>query len=396
MTNPTGVSASPPNPEIKVAQKRASPDEVAPQANTDVENALSRMERLLQATTAANSPRPVPAPVPAKDDGDRPPVAAAAEPQAARPAGAIAGARPGPSLFRPVLVASAAAAGIAVIFALGSGPVFLKRPPSIPSMAAPAASGEALAGSGVGSPLPKEGVAGAEKADAEARANQNEPASLDNIPVVPAPTAVAAAPASPSSDAREAAAEPRPQSQALSPTPDRTASPPDEAPIAPPPQPPAVSRMPDRTASLTEEAPIAPPPAPSAAATEASPAVEAVKAPAKPEPKRSDEAALGAPRQGPEPPAQSVDPSGVGEALKPNPIAPETAPLPPVRPASLGKHAKREKTVKPHKEPQAGPEPEARAAAGPPQPQAPAVQPETQDTQPAGNPLLRAIGAAFK
>jgi hypothetical protein len=330
MSNPTGASGSRPASEIEVDQKPAPPDEEGPRA--DAEDALHRLERLLESLTPSNPPRKIPAP--AMTGGSAPRTLPRVEPQAARLAEAIAEARPRRPFLRAALLGLAAAAALGAAVALNGAPGLMRRPPSNGPAAPPTAtlrpSDESVAGSAAaGSPLLKEGSDSADVNGEDFRA--------------------------------------APQPQAFDPIPDRTAAPPNATPTS-------------------SAAPPNATPASSAAPTEAPPAFEAAKALAETEPKAADEATVGAQRLEPEPPTtQSDNPSGVGEALKPNPIDPDVAPLPPVRPPSLGKPAKR--TAKPHKE--------AQAAAEPPAPQ-PAAQPETPAARSAGNPLLRALHDTLK
>ena len=204
---------------------------------------------------------------------------------------------------------------------------------------------------------------GGRRVSKELPASPNGSASSDIVPP-PSP----AADALPSGDAREPPTEAPPQLQPQ-----------------PQPQPQALN-IPDAAASPpSKEGPNATPASSAAATMEASPAGAAVKAPAEPEPKAADEAAVGGQRLDPEPPTtQSNNPSGAAEGAKSDAITLEDAPLPPIRPPS-GQHAKR--TAKPHKQAKAAAEPPAPAP--PAHPETQAAQPEAQAAQSAGNPLLR-------
>src|SRR5208282_3328020 len=315
-----------------------------------------------------NPPRKVPAPARTGEVAAR--RLAGVEPQAARLAQAIAEARPHRRFLPAALLAVAAATAVAAVFALNGAPGLMRRSPSIappdPPTPAPHQSDGSVAGSAAAvSPLLKEDAHAARVERAVSGAPPGSPngtASFDKVP--PASAAAAAGPAanaSSSADAREPpSSEAPPQPQALNPISDRTASPPSEG------------------------APITMP-ASFAATAVALPAVEAVKAPAEPEPKAADEASLGARRSEPEPRAtQSDNPSGVGEAAKSKAITLEHVPLPPIRPSSLGKRAKHEKAAKPHKEAKAAAEPSAPAPAA--QPDTSAARPDTPIAQPADNP----------
>jgi hypothetical protein len=352
MSNPTGASVSRPAAEIEVDQKPAPPDEEGPQA--DAEDALHRLERLLESLTPSNPPKKIPAP--AMTGGSAPRTLPRVEPQAARLAEAIAEARPRRPFLRAALLGVAAAAALGAVVALNGAPGLMRRPPSNGPAAPPTGtlrpSDESVAGSAAaGSPLLKEGADSADVNGADSRA--------------------------------------APQPQAFDPIPDRTAAPPNATPAssaAPTEVPPAFEAA--KALAETEPKPseASATPASSAATKEAPPAAEVVKASAEPEPKAADEATVGAQRLEPEPPTtQSDNPFGVGEALKPNPIDPDVAPLPPIRPRSLGKPAKR--TAKPHKE--------AKVEAEPPAPP-PAAQAEAPAAEPAGNPLLRALHDTLK
>ncbi len=343
--------------ESEVEQKLAPSDEGARQ--NDAEDALVELERLLQSWTPSNPPRKVP--TPDRNDGSAAPPVPRVETQAAQIAQAIAAARPLRRLLTASLLGLAAATAIAAVFALDGAPGLMERPqpiaPAVPPTAGPRPSDGSVAGSAAaGSPLLKGAALVKGAASETPPAGQNVlPATSGNVPPASTHAAGPAGNASSSADAREPAPEASPHPQAFNSTPGQPSAPP------------------------SREAPNAAP-APSAL-----PAVGSVKAPAEPEPKAADEAALGAQRLGSEPPAtQSGDQSGLGEDVKPNPIALAAAPLPPIRPASLGKPRKHEKTAKPHKEAKAADEP-----AAPP----PADEPETPAAQPAGNPLLRLFAA---
>ncbi len=401
-----------PAPAVVVGdQKGVRPQEDSRQA--DAEHALLRLERLLDSWTPSNPPRKVPAPARTGEVAAR--RLAGVEPQAARLAQAIAEARPHRRFLPAALLAVAAATAVAAVFALNGAPGLMRRSPSIappdPPTPAPHQSDGSVAGSAAAvSPLLKEDAHAARVERAVSGAPPGSPngtASFDKVP--PASAAAAAGPAanaSSSADAREPpSSEAPPQPQALNPISDRTASPPSEgAPITMPasfaatavalPAVEAVRAPAEPEPKSSEGAPNATS-ASSAATTEPLPAVEAVKASAEPEPKAADEASLGARRSEPEPRAtQSDNPSGVGEAAKSKAITLEHVPLPPIRPSSLGKRAKHEKAAKPHKEAKAAAEPSAPAPAA--QPDTSAARPDTPIAQPADNPLLRLFGDAFK
>ena len=115
--------------------------------------------------------------------------------------------------------------------------------------------------------------------------------------------------------------------------------------------------------------------------------------PAQPEPplasgtKAGEDAASGDQGALISPPTPQPDkPSGVAEAPASNAAALADAPLPPIRPVSLGKPAKHDKRTKARQD--------AEAAAEPPAP--PPAQPEARNGQPPGNPLFRLFGDTFR
>ena len=333
--------------ESEVEQKPAPSDESGRQ--NDAEDALVKLERLLQSWTPPNPPRKVA--TPARNRGSAAAPVVRVEPQATQLAPAIAGGRPR-RLVTASLLGLTAATAIAAVFALDSAPGLMKRPQPIapvgPPPTAPRPSDDSAAGSAAGSPLVKGAALVKGSASERPPAGQNVlPASSGDVPPASTHATGPAGNAYSSADVREPAPEVPAQPQAFNPFPGQPSA----------------------------------PPANSSLMLEALPAVGSAKAPAEPEPKVADEAALGAQRTGSEPPAtQSNHQSGLGEDVKPNPIAPDAAPLPPIRPASLGKRTKHEKTAKPRKEAKAADEP-----AAPP----PADEAEARAAKPAGNSLLR-------
>ena len=228
----------------------------------------------------------------------------------------------------------------AAVFALDNAPEPMRRPqpiaPAVPPTAGlrPSDDGSVAGSAAAGLPLLRGAAPVKEAASETPPAGQSvRPASPGNVPPASTHAAGRAGDASSSADAREPAPETPPHPQAFNPIPGQPSAPPSR-----------------EAANAT--------PAPSALTTEALPAVGSVKAPAEPEPKAAE------------------------GALIPTPAS--SAPLPPIRPASLGKPTKHEKTAKPHKEAKAAAEP-----AAPP----PADAPETPAAQPAGNPLLRLFAA---
>ena len=332
----------------EVEQKPAPSDEGARQS--DAEDALVRLERLLQSWTPPNPPRKVP--TLGQIGGSAAPPVVRVEPQGAQLAQAIAEARPPRRLLTASLLGLAAATATAAVFALDGASGLMKRPQPIAPAVPPTAGPRPSDGTAAGSPL-LNGAALVKGAASETPpAGQNVlPASSGNVWLASTHAAGPAGNASSSADAGETAPAAPPHPQAFNPIPGQPSAPP------------------------SREAPNATP------ASSALPAVGSVKAPAEPKQKSPDEAALGVQRPEPEPPAiQAGDQSVLGEDVKPNSIDPNVAPLPPIRPASLRKRAKHEKTAKPHRE--------AKAAAEP-APPPPADEPETPAAQPAGNPLFR-------
>lgn len=260
-----------------------------------------------------------------------------AEPQAPGPAGAMMPAGPRRRVLKGVMLGLTATVVVVVFASLNFTPGLSKWPLAIAPAGAPRAmpppSDEPGAGlSNSGSPLLKNGadLEGAKAAESVgAPASPGETASFDDVP-----PASSAAKISPSGDALGTSAEAPRQSEAFNPSTDRTASPSAPAPIA---TPAAVEQRPEREPLAT----------------------------------------------------QSGNASEVGEAAKPTAIALDTAPLPPIRPVSFARPAKREKTAKPHRIAQA-----VQAALEPLAP-APSM-PKALDAQPPGNPLLRLFRDTFK
>ena len=159
------------------------------------------------------------------------------------------------------------------------------------------------------------------------------------------------------SEARDAADAPP---QALAPVPLRTNPPPDKTPVASPPLPGVAGEGPPESA-------VTPLPQP--------------EPPIGPGPKAAGDAAPGA--QGALTPPPADESSGVAEVPISNPAVLTNVPLPPIRPASLGKPAKHDKRAKAH--------PPAEAASESPAP------PKALD-RPAsfGNPFLRLFGGASR
>jgi hypothetical protein len=321
-----------------------------PRPTAGAEDALHELERLLQSLDAGRS-------IPGAE----------VEPQAPGPAEAMTQAGPRRRALKPVMLGLIAAA-VAAVFALSFTPGLSRWPlaiaPASAPMAMPPPSDETVAGlSNSGSPLLKNGadLEGAKVAESVgAPESPSGTASFDDVPPASPP-----AKSSPSGDGLGTSAEAPPQSEAFNPNPDRTASlPSGPAPIA------------------TPASSAAPQDAPSASAW--------VKVPAGLLPKAAGGPAAVEQRPEPEPSAtQSDNPSGVGEAAKPNAISLDTAPLPPIRPVSFGVPAKREKTAKPHRI--------AQAVQAAPEPLAPLpAMPKAGAAQPLGNPLLRLFHDTFK
>jgi len=322
--------------ESEVEQKPAPSDEAARQ--NDAEDALVKLERLLQSWTPSNPPRKVS--TPDRNGGGAAPPVGRVEPQAPRFARAIAEARARRRLIMASLIGLAAATAIAAVFALDNAPEPMRRPqpiaPAVPPTAGlrPSDDGSVAGSAAAGLPLLRGAAPVKEAASETPPAGQSvRPASPGNVPPASTHAAGRAGDASSSADAREPAPKTPPHPQAFNPIPGQPSAPPSR-----------------EAANAT--------PAPSALTTEALPAVGSVKAPAEPEPKAAEGA--------------------------PIPTPASSAPLPPIRPASLGKPTKHEKTAKPHKEAKAAAEP-----AAPP----PADAPETPAAQPAGNPLSRLFAA---
>ncbi len=371
MSNRADAAGSNPAAEIKVDEwKPAHPAEDARQADPD--DALDRLQRFLESWTPSNPPRKVLALSPPRNfaasnprlevaahvgltgDAGQPLAGAMVEPPAPGLATALAQLGPRRRLLTATLLAAAAVGAFIVLYgALG----LMKRPPFIASASHPAAvrpTAEPIdAASGKAFLLvPKEDAgASAKDANSEKPATPTAPASSDTAPAVGA---------TPVRDARGGPAEAaKPQAPSL-----------------------ASHRM---ESSGTTAAPI---PTPSSAPRAPQPAGEAVKTLAGPEPNAAGEPAVG--MRSPESEAPSprpANPAGVGEPATQKAVAAEATPLPPVRRASRVKPARRERNSKPHKAAQAEPAPK---------PSPPPAEPEARSPQPAGNPLLRALGNAFK
>ena len=322
---------------------------------------LHELERLLQSLDQELERFP-----PSLDAG-RPIPCAEGEPQAPAPAEAMTQAGPRGRVLMAVMLGFTAAA-VGAVFALNFTPGLSRWPlaiaPAAAPMGMPPPSDETVAGlSNSGSPLLKNGadLEGAKAAESVgAPASPSETASFDDVP-----PASPAAKSSLSGDGLGTSAESPPQSEAFNPNPDRTAS------------------LPSGPATIATPASSATPQdSPSASAAVQEPAGLLTKAAGGP--------AAVEQRPEPEPSAtQSGNPSGAGEAAKPNAIALDTAPLPPIRPVSLGMPAKREKTAKPHRIAQA-----LQAASEPLAP--PTAMPKARAAQPPDNPLLRLFRDTFK
>lgn len=355
-----------PTAGIELDRKPERPDEV--EGRSDAERALYRLDRFLASWTPS-SPRPtLPARLLTVADAARPITVA----QQAAPAEAMTRARSRRPVLKRALRASAVAAAAVAAYTVDSPPGFLKRPASITASQPPEAlrqGDETLGGSGraaLPSLMERPGPT-------PAKPDSGSPPPVNSHSAAPATgssesaskPAGAAAPGAeipPSGKARQAA----PQQSAPKPPPDQTDPPPFEGAL------------------------IAAPP-PSVATKEAPPAEEAVKAAADPEPKAANEPARGAKGPGPAPPAQqSAHRLGAGEGPKLNAIAFEDAPLPPVRPASHGKPARREKEARAHRNVDV---PQAMA-------ERPAPPPEEKIAPPTAggpdNPLIRLLGDTFK
>jgi len=338
------------NDKASESSCRIQPALPGPRPTAGAEDALHELERLLQSLDAGRS-------IPGAE----------VEPQVPWPAKAMTQAGPRRRVLKAVmlgLTAAAVGAVFALNFTLGLSRWPFAIAPAGAPMAMPPPSDETVAGlSNSGSPLLKNGAGleGAKAAESVgAPASPSGTASFGDV----APASPAAK-SSPSGDALGTSAEAPPQSEAFNPNPDRTASlPSGPAPIA------------------TPASSAAPQDAPSASA--------AVKAPAGLRPKAAGGPAAVEQRPEPEPSAtQSGNPSGVGEVAKPNAIALDTAPLPPIRPISFAMPAKREKTAKPHRI--------AQAAQAVPEPLAPPpAMPDARAAQPPGDPLLRLFRDTFK
>ena len=389
-------------PPAEIERNGEQPNDDAGQADT--EEALDRLERFLASWSPNNPPLKIPAPARTAWAADRPLVGAGAESPAARPADAKAQDSPGRRVLSPVLVVLAVASLAGAAFGLSGAPAVLSRLTSVPPNRAPdllkqlptisfdgasdlwkrLPSVSLDRAPGVLSRLPSDGLDYAKRL--LSRPSAVIPAGLQTA----TPTAAdgSGAGASPLHEEEFEPHQNPADAGANGSSPFENVPPPVPAGDAskagaPQSKPQPGSAVPNRAAESPSENALIATPRPFAAA-DTPPAAEKVGDPSEPRPKAAEAKATPRPEvpmtagQSEISPALDGDPKSASAALA-------DAPMPPVRPASLGRPARRERIARAHKAAE-----EPRVAADPPTP-----PPETAPPPPPtpANPLLRVFDA---